>query len=93
MAYKIRPHHAFERPFSRLSRKLKERVIDKLEFLAAHPETIGPPMSYLPADLRGLRKVRVGDWRVFYWIDHAQQNIVPYDVSRRDTAYKKLRGI
>ena len=91
MAYSIRPHRAFERPFSRLPNELKRRVVEKLEFLAAHPEIIGPPMRHLPADLRGLHKVRVGDWRIFFWAEHTNREIVPYDVNRRDTAYRKLR--
>jgi len=91
MAYSIRPHHAFERPFSRLPSELRKRIVEKLEFLASHPETIGPPMKHLSADLRGLHKIRVGDWRVFFWADHTKREIVPYDVDRRDMAYKKLR--
>lgn len=90
MAYSIRPHRAFERVIAKLSQQLRERIVEKMEFIAAHPETIGPPMRHLPADLKGLHKERVGGLRVFYWVDHAKEEIVPYDIDRRDIAYKRL---
>ena len=90
MAYKIHPHHSFERPFSKLTRPDKERGAEKLEHLARYPETIGAPMGNLPLDLRGLHKIGVGDWRLFFWADHEKKEVVPYDVDKRDKAYKPL---
>ena len=66
MAYDIKPLALFERSFSKIPRADQERIVQKLDYLAAHPETIGAPMKHLPADLRGLHKMRVGDWRVFF---------------------------
>ena len=90
MVYSIRPHRAFERPFAKLSRELQQRIVEKLEFLARHPETIGVPMGNLPPDLRGLHKIRVGGWRLFFWVEHAKREIVPYNIERRDKAYQKF---
>ena len=90
MAYSIRPHRSFERPFSKLSRNDRQRVAEKLEYLAMHPDTIGTPMGNLPPDLRGLHKIRVGDRRLFFWVDREKHEIVPYDVDKRDKAYKHL---
>ncbi|MDP3772067.1 MAG: hypothetical protein Q8Q94_01670 [bacterium] len=66
--------------------------IRTLEHLATHPETIGASMKNLPHDLRGLHKVRISDWRVFYWVDHQKKKVVPYDIAWRDKAYKNLLG-
>lgn len=90
MAYSIRPHRAFERAVAKLPQPLRERIFEKIDFLAAHPETIGAPMKHLPPDLKGLHKERVGGLRIFYWVEHAKREIVPYDIDRRDTAYKRL---
>lgn len=90
MAYIIRHHKEFERPFSNLTQSDKERVVEKLEYLAQNPETIGGPMSNLPPHLRGLHKVRIRDRRLFFWVDHEKKEIVPYDIDRRDKAYKYL---
>jgi len=91
MAYNVRPHRVFERSVAKLPQQLRERIFEKIDMLAAHPEIIGTPMKHLPVDLKGLHKDRVGDWRIFYWVDHAKKEIVPYDVDRRDIAYKRLR--
>ena len=47
-------------------------------------------MGNLPLDLRGLHKIGVGDWRLFFWADHEKKEVVPYDVDKRDKAYKHL---
>lgn len=92
MAYNIRPLALFERSFSKISGGDQKRIVEKLEHLAAHPEIIGAAMKNLPPDLRGLHKVRVGGWRIFFWADHQKQEIVPYDIDWRDKAYKHLFG-
>ncbi|MBI3442973.1 MAG: hypothetical protein HY007_04350 [Candidatus Sungbacteria bacterium] len=93
MAYSIRPLVSFERSFSQISPSDQKRIAEKLDRLALHPETIGASMKNLPPDLRGLHKIRVGDWRVFFWVDHGTQEITPYDIDRRDKAYRQLLGL
>ncbi|MEK7162499.1 MAG: type II toxin-antitoxin system RelE/ParE family toxin [Patescibacteria group bacterium] len=90
MAYSIRPLDSFENSFKKLDRQIARRAIQKLENLAQNPEIIGGPMANLPKDLAGLHKARVGDWRVFFWVDRNRKEIVPYLVDRRDIIYKKL---
>ena len=90
MAYHIKPLALFERSFSKIPRGDQKRIAQKLDRLALHPETIGASMKNLPHDLRGLHKVRVGDWRVFFWADHRTQEIVLYDLDWRDKAYRRL---
>ena len=90
MAYNIRPHASFGRPFSKLTNEDKERAVEKLEHIAANPNLIGAPMGNLPSDLRGLHKIRIGDWRLFFWVDREKEEITPYDIDKRDKAYKHL---
>jgi len=47
-------------------------------------------MGGLPKDLVGLHKIRIGDLRVFFWVDHNKKEIVLYFVSHRDEIYKWL---
>lgn len=90
MAYNIRPLVSFERSLNKLDKQIGRRVINKLVMLAENPEIIGSPMSNLPRDLTGLHKIRVGDWRVFFWVDNGKKEIIPYVVDRRDIIYKNL---
>ncbi|MBI2122454.1 MAG: hypothetical protein HYT98_05060 [Candidatus Sungbacteria bacterium] len=90
MAYNIQPHYIFERSFAKLPKGDKQRIAGTLERLADNPELIGAPMGNLPPDLRGLHKIRIGDWRIFFWVDHTKREISPYDIDTRDKAYKNL---
>ena len=90
MVYNIRPLASFEKAFAKLPRDDQQRIAEKIEHLAAHPEIIGSPMTHLPSDLRGLHKVRAGDWRIFFWVDSRKEDIALYAIDRRDKAYKNL---
>ena len=90
MAYNIRPSLSFEPSLEKLDKSIAKRVTEKLEMLAENPLTIPSPMGNLPKDLTGLRKIRVGNWRVFFWVDHAKKEIVPYFIENRDEIYKWL---
>lgn len=90
MAYSIRPLASFEKIFAKLPHNDQRRIAEKIDHLAAHPEAIGSPMTNLPPDLRGLHKVRAGDWRIFFWVDARKGELTLYDIDRRDKAYKNL---
>ena len=90
MAYNINPLGSFERSLSKLDKQITRRVLEKIQLLAENPESIKGPMGNLPKDLAGLHKLRVGDWRVFFWVSHEARELTLYDIDKRDYAYKKL---
>ena len=90
MAYSLRPLQTFENSLIRLDANIARRVIKKLEMLAENANLIPGPMGGLPKDLAGLHKIRVGDWRVFFWVNHEKKELVLYFVEHRDGLYKWL---
>lgn len=90
MAYRVRPLPSFERNLGKLHKQAVKRVLEKIDRLAENQELMKGPMGNMPKDLAGLHKVRVGDWRVFFWVDHERKELVLYGVDRRDYVYKKL---
>lgn len=42
----------------------------------------------MPDDLEGLCKLRVGDYRVLYWVHHDQEVIRLYRVQHRSEVYR-----
>lgn len=62
----------------------------KIDWLAARPEAIPAPMEHLPRDLAGLRKYRVGDYRVFFWLSPSRHVLTLYGVEHRRSAYRDL---
>jgi mRNA interferase RelE/StbE len=44
----------------------------------------------MPDDLAGLCKLRVGDWRILYWIYQADKIIRIYRIQHRSEVYRDL---
>jgi mRNA interferase RelE/StbE len=80
---------SFERDFKKLDATVARRVSKKILQLAAHPE-MGQPLRNMPEDLAGLRKYRVGDYRVLYWVDHELRAVKLYAVGHRSSIYQGL---
>lgn len=89
MGYRLIPTATFERSLARLDRPIARRIAVKLTKLE---ETIRGvlPLSFTPKGLEGLRKFKVGEWRVFLWADETKKEITLYAVWHRKEAYKNL---
>jgi len=44
----------------------------------------------MPEDLAGLCKLRVGDWRILYWIYQAEKIVRIYRIQHRSEVYRDL---
>jgi mRNA-degrading endonuclease RelE of RelBE toxin-antitoxin system len=86
--YRVEVTPEFEQDLASLDPQTGRRILTKVEWLAAHPEALPAPMKHLPRDLVGLRKYRVGDYRVFFWLNPSQRVITLYGVEHRRTAYR-----
>jgi mRNA-degrading endonuclease RelE of RelBE toxin-antitoxin system len=89
--YQIRTTPTFDKDIKRLDRQIAKRIIQKIEYLANHPELLRFPIKYLPKELEGLQKYRIGDWRVYLWVDHTKKEITLYGVEHRGRAYKSFK--
>jgi mRNA-degrading endonuclease RelE of RelBE toxin-antitoxin system len=66
-----------EKSFNKLDKPVQLRVADKVDWLAANAgQMIHHQLSSLPDDLQGLCKLRVGDYRLLYWVYHDKKKIV-----------------
>jgi len=88
---KIKTTSTFDRDIKKLDRQVAKRIIEKVEVLANSPELLKYPVKYMPNDLEGLQKYRIGDWRVLFWLDKERKEIILYAVNHRSRVYKKLR--
>ena len=46
----------------------------------------------MPDDLAGLCKLRVGDWRILYWIYPAEKIVRIYRIQHRSEVYRDLES-
>lgn len=71
---------------SKLDRAVAQRIVDRLSWLSDNLDDISP--MPLRSTLAGFYKLRVGDWRVIYEIDHAKKKVFVHRVGHRRDIYK-----
>ena len=79
---------AAEKDLAQLDAGTRRRIIEKLEWFQDNFDSVVP--ITLMGEFRAFYKLRIGDWRVFYKINHTKQTIVICYIDRRDKAYKKM---
>ena len=70
----------------RLDKAIATRVVQRLRWLAEHLDSISP--EPLKGRLRGLYKLRQGDYRVAYEILRAERVIIVHLIGHRREIYK-----
>ncbi|MBI4094621.1 MAG: type II toxin-antitoxin system RelE/ParE family toxin [Candidatus Liptonbacteria bacterium] len=75
-----------EEDLARLDRPVRRRIIDKLDWLTEHFDTVVPVV--LSYEFKNFYKLRVGDWRIIYAVKWQEHAIVVHYIDRRDKAYK-----
>jgi mRNA interferase RelE/StbE len=85
--YRIRVLEAAIRELSRLDRPVGQRIVLRIQWLAANLEAVD--REALTDDLVGLYKLRVGDFRVIYEILHDERLIVIHAIGHRRDIYRK----
>lgn len=76
-----------EKDIAALDVSIRTRIIEKLEWLMEHFDSLIP--APLGAEWSDFFKLRVGDWRVVYTIHWADHRIVVEYIDRRDKIYKR----
>ena len=76
---------AFE-DLSKIDKTVAERITDKLTWLSENIDNITP--LPLKGDLSGLYKLKVGDWRIIYDIDHKKKVITVHKIGHRKEIYR-----
>ena len=84
--YRVLVTNRFERDFRKLSRNTQRRIAEILTLVARNPFAF----EVLSGGFRGLRKIRVGDYRLIYRIDSEDDEKVVrlLFVAHRRSVYK-----
>ena len=85
MGYSTRIKRSAARELARLPRRDRERIVLAIDRLGDNPLAGSP----LKGDLRGLRRVRVGDYRVVYEVLDGELVVLVVLVAHRREAYRR----
>lgn len=86
MPYEIELHPGARANLSRLDTAIARQVRDKLDELADNAERA--QHRALTGQLRGLFRLRVGDYRVLYTVDRENRRIIVRAVRHRSEVYR-----
>lgn len=84
--FEIRVTGRFEKDFRKLSVSVKKRVLDALDHFKEHPYSF----ELLSGEFQGLRKLRVGDYRILFRIEEQENLKVVHSlfIAHRRAAYR-----
>ncbi len=86
MAYTIQYAPEAEKILLSLDRQVARRIVAKIKELAEAPEAAN--VKALHGDLKSLYRLRVGDYRVLYNINHGALLILVLDIGNRKDIYR-----
>jgi mRNA interferase RelE/StbE len=75
-----------QKEFARLAKSAKSQIADRLDALTADPRPVGA--EALAGRLRGLMRLRVGDYRIVYQVDDENRQVTVTRVRHRGKAYR-----
>ena len=87
--FKIVYTKTFENDFKKLDKSVAKRIIDKISEAAKNPHNF-QPLKYSPKDLQNLYKLRVGDWRILFWLNYKNKIMTLYIIEHRSRIYKNF---
>ena len=85
MSFSIRIKESAAKELQRVARPDRDRIVAAIDRLAETPH-LG---AALKGDLRGLRRLRVGDYRVVYEIRDEELVVLVVRVAHRRDAYRR----
>ena len=88
MSYSIVYRASFRKEFAALPGEVRRRVAERIDALGDDP--CGPTTDAMRGNLRGLRKVRIGDYRVVYEVDDEAWLVRIVTIGHRRDVYKRL---
>jgi len=88
VSFSIRIRESAAKELRRIAKPNRARIVAAIDRLGETPH-LGTPLK---GDLRGLRRLRVGDYRVVYEIGDDELVVLVVRVARRRGAYRRMES-
>ncbi|MEK6645470.1 MAG: type II toxin-antitoxin system RelE/ParE family toxin [Candidatus Firestonebacteria bacterium] len=90
--YKIIILSQAEDSIKKLDRETLRRISSRIDWLKENADVIiHHQLSSLPDDIKGLCRIRIGDYRILYWIYKSEKLIKIYEIEHRSKDYRSIR--
>ena len=88
MTYAVAFSQRAVRDFDRLGRDIQKRILNRLDQISQTPHD--PRLSLALTGHDGMRRSRVGGWRIIFTIDDPGRAIAIVTIERRGQVYKRI---
>ncbi len=89
MSYRVEIGSRADAQLAELDSAIGASVERKILWLAENAAVmIHRRLVGMPDDLAGLCKLRIGDWRILYWVYHREEIIRVYRIQHRSEVYR-----
>lgn len=88
MSHEVRLSNRAAGDLDRLNRDTQKRILKRLEGLAELP--YDPRLSTRLTNQGGLRKSRIGGWRIIFSVDEEQHVVSVVTIERRGQVYQRI---
>ena len=90
--YKITFLPDAEKSFKKLDKSVQVRIAEKIDYLSKNAaKIIHHALTSLPDELKGLCRMRVGNYRIIYWIYNEERHVKIYEIEHRGKDYRSLK--
>ena len=91
MAYRVAVLPSAEADLEKLDPQVRRRILRRIVWLGENAaQAIHHQLTSLPDELAGLCRLRVGDYRILYWLDRPQERLKVYRIQHRSEVYRRL---
>lgn len=81
-----------EESFKNFDKTIQKRIAIKIDWLSENADkVIHHPLKSLPDDLSGLCRMRIGDYRLLYWVYTEAKQIKIYEIEHRGKDYRSIK--
>lgn len=88
MKYEVRLSNRAAKDLDRLDRETQQRMVKRLEQIGEAPHN--PRFSSMLTNQGGLRRSRVGDWRIIFAVDEERRSVDVVTIERRGQVYHRI---
>jgi mRNA-degrading endonuclease RelE of RelBE toxin-antitoxin system len=91
VAYRIVVLASAESDLENLDSVVRQRILRRLVWLGENAsQIVHYQLTNMPEHLVGLCRLRVGDYRVVYWVYHQRQELKVYRIQHRSEVYRRF---
>ena len=91
MVYRVEVGRRADAQLADLDPTIGASIERKILWLAENASVIvHRRLAGIADDLAGLCKLRIGDWRILYWVYHSEQIIRIYRIQHRSEVYRQF---